>query len=239
MIPLRDVLRSQTTPFITYSLIAANIGVFFYELTLSGPQLRVFFYQLGLVPAFLTQPLAWELRSITEQLIPLLSSMFIHGGWLHVIGNLWFLYIFGDNVEDRMGHGRFMLFYVLSGLVSVGLHVFVNADSQIPVVGASGAISGVMGAYLLFYPHARVVTLVPIFLFFTVITVPAYFFLIFWLLLQFFNGAFSLTAGGAGSGIAWWAHVGGFVFGMFFAGLFQRRQPPRFEFRISDKKILD
>jgi membrane associated rhomboid family serine protease len=227
MIPLRDVLRSRTTPVMVYSLIAANIGVFLFELTLNGPALKQFLYSMGVVPIFLSDPSVWQLRTPLEQLLPLVTSMFIHGGWLHIIGNLWFLNIFGDNVEDRMGHGRFLTFFLLSGIVSVGIHVLTNWGSSMPVVGASGAISGVMGAYLIFYPKARVVTLIPIFLFFTIITIPAYFFLLFWLFLQFFNGAFSLMDVSAGEGIAWWAHIGGFVFGMLFAKVFVRPSAKR------------
>ena len=177
------------------------------------------------MPILFTHPQAWQIRSIPEHLLPLVSSMFMHGGWLHIISNMWFLYIFGDNVEDRMGHTRFILFYLIAGLVSVSLHIAFNWESQIPVVGASGAIAGVMGAYLIYYPKARIVTLVPIFLFFTILELPAYIFLVFWFLLQFFNGAFALMEAGAGAGIAWWAHIGGFLFGLLFAKLFQRPIP--------------
>jgi membrane associated rhomboid family serine protease len=227
MIPLRDALRSRTTPTMVYIIIAANILVFLYELTLSGPELKQFIYSLGVVPIFLSDPSVWQLRSPVEQLLPLLASMFIHGGWLHIIGNLWFLHIFGDNVEDRMGHGRFLAFFLLSGIVSVAIHVLTNWGSKMPVVGASGAISGVMGAYLVFFPKARVVTLIPIFLFFTIVTIPAYFFLLLWLALQIFSGAFTFMNTGAGEGIAWWAHIGGFLFGMLLAKAFERPSAPR------------
>jgi len=227
VIPLRDVLRSRTTPLILYSIIAANIGVFFYELSLSPGGLQRFIFQLGLVPWKLTTPEVWSILSPLQQILPLFSSMFLHGGWIHIIGNLWVLHVFGDNVEDRMGHHRFAAFYIAAGLVSIGLHLATAWGSKVPVIGASGAIAGVMGAYLVYYPNARIVTLLPVLLF-VVIEVPAYFFLIFWFLLQFLNGTFALVgAGDSAAGIAWWAHVGGFLFGVAAARAFQKPAPPK------------
>lgn len=228
MIPLRDVLRSRTTPFIGYMIIAVNAVAFFYMISLNARELQYFFYDLGLVPYLFAHPRAWAERGVLDQLLPFMTSMFIHGGWLHIIGNMWTFFIFGDNVEDRMGHARFTLFYLLSGLVSVSLHLVTNWGSPVPVVGASGAIAGVMGAYLMFFPRARIVTLVPIFLLFTVVEIPAYFFLIFWFLLQFFSGAFALLGESqSAAGIAWWAHVGGFLFGVLFARAFEKPAPPK------------
>lgn len=160
----------------------------------------------------------------------LFSSMFLHGGWLHLLGNMWILWIFGDNVEDRLGRARFLGLYLASGLAAAFLHVLTNPSSPVPTVGASGAIAGVMGAYFRFFPHARVETIVPPFFLGPVFDFPAVFFLGWWFFLQFFNGAMSLGAAGPGfSGIAWWAHVGGFVFG-FAVSLTARRLrvPPRF-----------
>ena len=227
MIPLRDVLRSRTTPVIVFSIIAANAGVFLYELMLSPEQLFRFFIQLGLVPFKLTTPEAWTYFGPWQQILPLFTSMFLHGGWLHIIGNMWTLFIFGDNVEDRMGKVRFAVFYLLSGLVAVAIHVLSAWGSQAPVVGASGAIAGVMGAYLVYFPRARIVTFVPV-LFFVVVNIPAEIFLVLWFVLQFFNGAFALMgSGAAAAGIAWWAHIGGFLFGVATARLFEKNRPKR------------
>jgi hypothetical protein len=145
--------------------------------------------------------------------LTVLTSMFLHGGWLHLAGNMWYLWIFGDNVEDRLGHSRFLLFYLLAGIVAASLHCVFNPASQLPTVGASGAIAGVLGAYLVAFPHARVVTLVPLFPFFQVLALPAVLVLGLWILMQFFSGALSLGSG-TGGGVAWWAHIGGFVFGL-------------------------
>jgi membrane associated rhomboid family serine protease len=154
----------------------------------------------------------------------LLSSMFLHGGWMHIIGNMWSLWIFGDNVEDRMGRGGFLLFYLLSGLAAGAVHVVTNPASRVPTVGASGAIAGVMGAYLLLFPHASVVTMVPIFFFLQVVEIPAVFFLGFWFLSQLFSGTLSLAAAGPqAAGVAWWAHIGGFVVGFLWAVPLRRR----------------
>lgn len=227
MIPLRDMVKSSTTPVIVFTILALNAGVFAYQLSLDE-ELTNFFYSFGLVPAFLGDQYVWMSRGPFLQLMPFFTSMFLHGGWLHIIGNMWILFIFGDNVEDRMGHGRFILFYLLGGLASMALHTATNWGSGIPAIGASGAIAAVMGAYLIYYPRAKIITLLPIFFYFTIITVPAYFFLIFWFVLQFFSGAFALMAGpGGGAGIAWWAHVGGFLFGVATAKLFQKAKPPR------------
>jgi len=214
MIPLRDVIPSRTTPYITTSLVAINALVFVYELML-GPAMRDLVLAWGLIPASF---------SVTT----LFTSMFLHGGFLHAAGNMLFLWIFGDNVEDRMGHGRFLVFYLLCGIVAALGQVVTNPASPVPMVGASGAVAGVMGAYLVLYPHSRIVTLVPIFIFFHVIEVPAVLFLGIWFLLQFLSGMGSLavTAGGEPTGgIAFWAHVGGFVAGL--VGVFVFRRPQR------------
>lgn len=156
--------------------------------------------------------------------VPLLTSIFLHGGWIHVISNMWMLWIFGDNVEDRMGHQRYLGFYLACGLVAVGAQYFSNPQAQTPMVGASGAISGVLGAYFFLYPRARILTLIPIFIFFYTMEIPAYFFLGFWFFMQFIQGAaqFSLNPTDDG-GVAWWAHIGGFGAGTALVWLFKRR----------------
>jgi len=218
MIPLRDVIPSRTPPVVTTAIIIVNALVFVFELTLTEPQLRALFGQFGLVPARLALP-------------TVLTSMFLHGGWLHVIGNMWCLWIFGDNVEDRMGHVRFFVFYLLCGALAAAGQVFVTPGSLVPTVGASGAIAGVMGAYLVLYPRSRILTLIPVFVFIQLIEIPAIYFLLFWFVIQFFSGVGSLatSAGEASGGIAFWAHVAGFVAGTLGVLLFRRPERQRVE----------
>src|SRR5437867_9412966 len=226
MIPLRDENPSQTTAGVTVALIAVNVAAFVYELML-GPDLRDFMLQWGTVPDRFVQALSGGGESLVAAGLPLATSMFLHGGWLHLIGNMWYLWIFGDNVEDRMGHTLYLIFYLAAGFVSGLLHVFFNPTTRLPAVGASGAIAGVLGAYLVAFPRARVITLVPLFPFFQVIALPAVVVLGFWIVMQFFSGALALGYG-SGGGVAWWAHVGGFAFGFVVMGALgggRRRAP--------------
>jgi rhomboid family protein len=221
MIPLKDKNPSYGIPFVNYLLIAANAAVFFYELSL-GKGLDSFFIRYGLIPSRYFEMVAQHTNFITRY-VPFFTSMFIHGGWLHIIGNMWFLFIFGDNVEDRLGHRKYLLFYLLSGLAAAALQVYLSADSSIPTIGASGAISGVLGAYLVMYPHAKIVTLLPIFFFFDIIDISAILFIGFWFMMQFVSGIQSIGVDTSG-GIAWWAHVGGFVAGIAMVPFFRRRR---------------
>jgi membrane associated rhomboid family serine protease len=216
MIPLYDTARTRTFPLVTWLLVAANAAAFAYELSLGSARVEGFIRQWGLVPVqLLAQPPA--------EWVTVLTSMFLHGGWWHIVSNMWVLLIFGDNVEERMGGMRYLVFYLLSGVAAGLLQSFVLRSSSEPMIGASGAIAGVLGAYLLLFPHARVASLVPILFIFTVIQVPATLFLLFWFVSQLFSGW--LTIGGtAGSGVAWWAHIGGFVFGLLTVYLFARRR---------------
>ena len=217
MIPLRDENPSSTVPTVTRALIALNALVFVFELG-AGPRLANVIGGWGLVP----QRLASAFAGQEIQVVPLLTvftSMFLHGGWVHLLGNMWYLWIFGDNVEDRLGHAGFVLFYLASGAAAAALHVFISPWSPVPTVGASGAIAGVLGAYAVLFPRARVVTLVPIVFFIQIVSLPALLVLFLWFAFQFLTGAFSL--GGGGGGVAWWAHIGGFIFGMIIA-LFAR-----------------
>ncbi len=207
MIPLRDTIPASRVPVVNYALIAANVLVFMYEMSL-GEDAERFIYTWGLVP----RDFAWE---------KLLTSTFVHGGLLHLIGNMLYLFIFGDNVEDRLGHGRYLAFYLLCGIAAGAGQAIVSAGSNIPMVGASGAIAGVSGAYLLFFPRARVVTLVPIFLFLQVIEIPAILFLVPWFLWQVMSGVATLGHDASG-GVAFFAHVGGFVAGMILAPVLRR-----------------
>jgi membrane associated rhomboid family serine protease len=220
MIPLRDTVPSSRFPLVTLSLIGVNVLVFLTEINMDAVALERFFQSWGIVPLRFTHA---RFQS-GGNYFTLLSSMFLHGGWMHIIGNMWSLWIFGDNVEDRMGRGGFLLFYLLSGLAAGIVHVVTNSASTVPTVGASGAIAGVMGAYLLLFPHASVVTMVPIFFFLQVVEIPAVFFLGFWFLSQLFSGTLSLAAAGPqAEGVAWWAHIGGFVVGFLWAVPLRRR----------------
>lgn len=202
MIPLRDTEPSSSFPFVTIGFIVMNVAVFLHQIGLSQWETNHFIATYGIIPDRL-------------QYQDLLTSMFLHGGWLHLIGNCWFLWIFGDNVEDVLGHGKYFVFYLLAGLAAGLVHVLLNPYSRIPTVGASGAIAGVMGAYLVKFPHSRILTLVPIFIFFTTLEIPAMLMLLYWFAIQIFSGVgsigFSQISGG---GVAWFAHVGGFIAGI-------------------------
>ena len=191
MIPIRDSVPSVTRPWVNYALIAANVAAFLYELSL-GPALDPFIRQQALVPARELGRLAAGAPPWTAAL-PALVSMFLHGGWLHLLGNMLYLWIFGDNVEDALGHGPYFIFYFACGLAAAVGHVIFNAGSVVPTVGASGAIAGVLGAYLVMFPRSKVLTLVPIFFFVTFVEIPAPFFLLFWFAMQFLSGTFEIT----------------------------------------------
>ncbi len=212
MIPLRDTNPSRTAPFVTIVLIAANILVFLYEISL-GDFLNAFVIQFGVVPERWTS-LGQEGVGIAHVTFPYFSSLFLHASWWHLIGNMWFLWIFGDNIEDRIGHLNFFIFYLLCGFIAGAAHTVFSLYSAIPTVGASGAIAGVLGAYLVLFPHAKILTLIPLFYFVRFVELPAITFLGLWFLIQFANGLIFLPSSQAGvSGVAWWAHIGGFLAG--------------------------
>jgi membrane associated rhomboid family serine protease len=223
MIPLHDTIPSRSWPLMTFVLIVVNVLVFFHELSL-GPALDRFLLMYGFIPERYLRIAQVDPWNLPARFGPMFTSMFLHGGWLHLIGNMWMLWIFGDNVEDRLGKGRYLLYYLVCGLAAVYLHYLTGPLSRIPVVGASGAIAGVMGGYFVLFPHARIVALIPIFFFIQVITVPAVLFLAFWFFMQLFNGMVA-TAASFGGGVAWWAHVGGFLAGGLMILPFRR---PRF-----------
>jgi len=218
MIPIRDTIPSSRVPLVTWLLVAANFGVFLYEVSLRE-NLPPFLERHALIPA---RFLGGGYLSVRELLTPV-TAMFLHGGWMHVLGNLLYLYIFGDNVEDTLGHARFLLFYIACGVASFAVQIVFQPASAVPNVGASGAIAGVLGAYFLLFPRARVVTLLPLFVIFTVVEIPAVVFLGLWFLMQFLSGAVSLGRAAATGGVAWWAHVGGFVAGVVFLKAFTFR----------------
>lgn len=216
MIPLRDTSQSRNYPVVNTLLIAANVIVYLLQMA-QGPFEDRFIFLYGLVPARYSVPHVSTYFSVGQQWLSLLSFMFLHGGFWHLLGNMWSLYIFGDNVEDRLGPFRYLLFYLLCGWVSGLSHLVTNWYSQIPTIGASGAIAGVMGAYLILYPGARILTLIPILIIPYFVEIPAYFFLAFWFALQFLN---ALASSAGTPGVAWWAHIGGFVFGIVLLKLF-------------------
>jgi membrane associated rhomboid family serine protease len=202
MFPLRDTQKSYSKPVVTVIIIVINILVFLYEFSLDEYQLNHFIGQYGLVPSHFA-------------IANIFTSMFLHGGWLHVLGNMWFLWIFGDNIEDILGHGKFLLFYLLCGVAAALLQTFFNYDSRVPMVGASGAIAGVMGAYMLKFPRARILTFVFIIIFIYTFEVPAWLMLIYWFVLQLFGGFDAIAESQYGQGgTAFFAHVGGFIAGM-------------------------
>lgn len=225
MIPIRDSIPSRTVPVVTRALILINALVFFFELALPPQARESLFYLFGVVPARFMHP-HWA----AAQGFPagaywsLVTYQFLHGGWLHIIGNMWALWIFGDNVEDAMGHGRFAGFYLLCGVLAALTQVLTQPNSTLPSIGASGAIAGVLGAYLLLYPTARIVVLLPILFFPFFFELPAVLYLGFWFLLQLFSGTRALAAPGQVGGIAFWAHVGGFVSGLLLCRVFARRR---------------
>jgi membrane associated rhomboid family serine protease len=212
MFPIRDTQPSYTTPVATILLIVTNALVFLFEMSLDDFSRNHFIAIYGLTPA-------------NAHLSAIVTSMFLHGGWMHVIGNMWFLWIFGDNVEDILGHTRFLVFYVICGIVAALTHIMFNPLSDIPTVGASGAIAGVMGAYLVKFPHSRIVTVV-FFLFILRLEVPAVVMLAYWFLIQLFSGVGSIGYSHVSQGgVAWFAHVGGFVAGMILVNIMAIRRP--------------
>lgn len=226
MIPIRDTVRSQNVPIINNVLIGINVVMFAIQLMQgSESDFQRLIYIYGLVPARYTIAQWTDGVSLFHQGIALVSFMFLHGGFLHLLGNMWSLYIFGDNVEDRLGPLRYAIFYVLCGLISGLTHLALNAQSAVPTIGASGAVAGVMGAYFLLHPNAKILTLIPIIIIPWFIEIPAFFFLGIWFLIQLINASGSF---GAASGIAWWAHIGGFVCGMVLLKLFGALPPTGF-----------
>jgi membrane associated rhomboid family serine protease len=218
MIPLKDTVQSRSFPIINWLLIGLNV-FFFFILLSSGEEAETWVQDLGIVPSRLLQ------NPDGLQAVTLFTSMFLHGGWIHLLGNMLALYIFGDNVEDWLGSGRYLFFYLVCGLIAAAAHIALNRNSSVPTIGASGAISGVLAAYLLFFPAARVITLVPVFFFPWFVEIPAVIYLGFWFLSQLFNGTFAVISDmQALGGVAWWAHIGGFIAGLILGPLLARRR---------------
>ncbi|MEO5617007.1 MAG: rhomboid family intramembrane serine protease [Candidatus Eisenbacteria bacterium] len=220
MIPIRDENPSGSVPVVTRALIAVNAAVFVYELMI-GPGIAEFFYRWGMVPLRVSLAVTNGTEPLPGPALTFVTSMFLHGGWAHLLGNMWYLWIFGDNLEDRMGKARYIVFYLAGGLVAAGVQYALHSTSRAPTVGASGAIAAVLGGYALLYPGARVFTLLPIFPFIRIVPLPAVLVLGLWFVLQFFIGALALGTKASG-GVAWWAHIGGSVFGLVMVRLFAR-----------------
>lgn len=222
MFPIKDTIRARSFPMVNWILIILNALVFTFEISMSDASLNRFIYTWGLVPSQINpaQPIT---------LVPFLTHIFLHGGWLHIISNMWMLIIFGDNVEDRIGSLRYLIFYLAGGMIAGGLQVVSSGlGSNVPAIGASGAIAAVLGAYFVFYPRARVLTLIPIFIIPWMVNIPAILFLGIWFVTQLFQGVAALSSTAAAGGIAFWAHIGGFLFGLVMAYPFTvGRQPAK------------
>jgi membrane associated rhomboid family serine protease len=235
MFPLKDDNPTKIIPLITWMLIAANVLVFLYQVSLGPRSSQLFVYQYGAIPAVIAggQRLPANIATIPPML-SVFTSMFLHGGWMHLIGNMWFLWIFGNNIEEAMGSLRFLLFYVVCGLLASWSHIASNTNSILPSIGASGAIAGVLGAYIMLYPRARVWTLIFLGFFIRLMYIPAGIILGYWFLIQVLSG--SMAGRQDAGGVAFWAHIGGFISGILLVGLFKKRNvrffnPPRHHLR--------
>ena len=229
MIPLKDTTPRRSVPVITLLLIAVNVFVFIHQISLSPTALDAFIKTYGLVPSKISLALAGRHYSLDQALLPLFTCMFLHGGLLHIIGNMWFLWIFGANVEDRLGPFAYLFLYLVTGIGSGISQLLFSWGSHVPSIGASGAISGILGAYIVFFPGSRILTLIPLFIIWFTARIPAAIFIGLWFLIQFLSGVSSLGTANMG-GVAWWAHVGGFLLGVLLAGAtrsFSRASPVR------------
>ncbi|MEW6684688.1 MAG: rhomboid family intramembrane serine protease [Candidatus Edwardsbacteria bacterium] len=222
MLPLKDDIPSKTFPIATISIMVVNVLVFLYELSL-GPQVETLFKTAGIIPEKIIR------LGLPRGFFPILTAMFLHGGFMHLFGNMLYLWIFGDNVEDVMGHFRFLIFYLLCGFIASFTHIISAINSAIPSIGASGAIAGVLGAYFLLYPKARILTLIPLGFFLRIVRLPAIIVLGMWIVIQLFYGFLTLPGAAKTGGIAWFAHIGGFFAGLLLVKIFQKRKKVRFE----------
>jgi len=230
MLPIRDTIRSYTFPLVNWLIIVANTLIFILQLSLSPTALNQLIQYFGVVPArlHLDNPLLLVLNPVP--ILSLFSHMFLHGGWVHFLSNMWILYIFGDNVEDRIGSFRYLIFYLSGGLVSAIIQAMVYPTSQVPAIGASGAIAAILGAYILLYPKSRVITLIPLFFIPWFVEIPAVFYLGIWFITQLYSGfmALGLPEAAMMGGVAWFAHIGGFVFGFLLVKLFTPARHPAY-----------
>lgn len=218
MIPLRDTTRADSFPIVNTIFIALNIAVFLFSIWFTHDH-RLFMYRFGLVPAIVTTNLE---IGVFNRLYPFITSVFMHADWMHITGNMIFLYIFGDNIEHRMGHIRYFFFYIITGVIAGLIQFMISISSVIPIVGASGAISAVLGAYLVFFPNSKIVTVVPILFYFRIIRLPATVFIFVWFLIQFLGGISTSGKTADTGGVAFWAHIGGFAAGLLLARFFAK-----------------
>jgi membrane associated rhomboid family serine protease len=223
LFPLKDSIPSERFPYVNYIIIAINIFVFIYELSL-GAGLNIFFLEYGFIPKKIFMP--HNVVTLSEKIIPLFTSMFLHGNLFHLLSNMYFLFIFGDNVEDRFGHFKYIIYYLLFGLIAIFTQTLLFPEAEIPTIGASGAVAGIMGAYLIMFPHAYIRTLLIIIIYITIVDIPAVIFLGLWFFIQFINGTLQSMAGLQG-GVAWWAHIGGFVVGILFGSYYIKKRGSR------------
>ena len=219
MFPLKDSIPSERFPTVNYAIIVLNILVFVYELSL-GAELSIFFLDYGFIPKKLFMP--HNIVTLPEKVVPLFTSMFMHGNFFHLLSNMYFLFIFGDNVEDRFGHFRYILYYLFFGIIAIFTQTLLFPGAEIPTIGASGAVAGVMGAYFIMFPRAYIKTLLIIIIYITIVDIPAVIFLGLWFFIQFINGTLQSMAGLQG-GVAWWAHIGGFIVGVLFGSYYIRK----------------
>jgi len=228
VIPLRNLDPRRSFPIVTLLLILVNVVVFFHQISLPPNAADAFVRAYGLVPAKISLALAGQRYTLAGAFIPLFTCMFLHGGWLHILGNMWFLWIFGANVEDRLGPVPYLIFYLVCGLGSGLSQVVFSWGSRVPSIGASGAISGVLGAFIIFFPASRILTLIPLFIIWFTVRIPALVFIGLWFLIQFLSGVASLrlSASAGMGGVAWWAHIGGFLLGVVLAKIFDPGRRP-------------
>ena len=221
MIPLKDENPSRSFPFVNLFLILANISVFIYQNFFVPGGAKTLFFQLGCIPYEFSHFVDLNPSALVPVPLTILTAMFLHGGWIHILSNMLFLWIFGDNIEDTLGHFKYLAFYILCGLIASFFHIFTNLNSQVPTIGASGAIAGVMGAYMVLFPKARIKTLLILGIFIQVVKIPAIIMLGYWILIQVLS-VFAEFGSSIGSGIAWFAHIGGFIAGFFLIMVIKR-----------------
>jgi membrane associated rhomboid family serine protease len=240
MFPLKDTILRTGFPSITWALITVNGIIFLFEISIPKNILGTVFYLFGLIPARYSYPRWAYIHGLPfDDYLSFLTNMFLHEGWLHIIGNMWFLHLFGSTVEDRLGHGQFLIFYLLSGIAASAIYFMVDIHSTIPAFGASGAIAGVMGGYMVMFPRARILTLILILFFPIFVEISAFFYIGFWFLLQLFSGTLSLGSPQAGGGVAWWGHIGGFATGVVLLPFFKRKKDDRRRFPDESSHYLN
>lgn len=225
MIPLRDANPSRKKPVVTFLIIFVNLVIFIFETSMPHYLLEDFLKVFGFIPLMLTKSLLGVLSGNIEiYILPIFTSMFLHGSWTHLISNMWALWLFGDNVEDRMGHFKFLIFYLISGFIAALVHYLFNFNSPVVTIGASGAIAGVMGAYFIMFPFARITTLIPLLWIPFFVDIPSFIYIGLWFISQISNGVLTLIGPLYGAGIAWWAHIGGFLYGAYVAPKYKRKR---------------